>query len=107
MQLAGRHVILVDDGLATGATMRAAVSVVKQQHPQRLIVAVPVAAPDTRDALACEVDQVVCLHAPLRFQSVSQWYADFPQTSDEEVLHILHRGRTRPPDARTTSQFMR
>jgi putative phosphoribosyl transferase len=112
LQLAGRHVILVDDGLATGATMRAAVSVVKQQHPAQLIVAVPVSAPDTRDALASEVDQVVCLHAPMRFQAVSQWYRAFPQTSDAEVMQLLHaetalRMHQPSPQAQMATQFLR
>jgi putative phosphoribosyl transferase len=120
LQLEGRHVLLVDDGLATGATMRAAVRVVKQQHPAQLVVAVPVAAPDTRDALASEVDQVVCLHAPLRFQSVSQWYRDFPQTTDAEVLELLHtaaqrrtgeaetgKARQPSPESQIATQFLR
>jgi predicted phosphoribosyltransferase len=115
LQLSGRHVIIVDDGLATGATMRAAVAVVKQHRPARLLVAVPVAAPDTRDALAAEVDRVVCLHAPLGFHAVSQWYAQFPQTSDAEVLALLGKvqgearppARQPPPDQQMASQFIR
>ena len=82
-------VILVDDGLATGSTMRAAAQVLKQQGPERLIVAVPVAAQSTCDALAAEVDEVICVSTPDPFHAVGLWYENFSQTTDEEVQHLL------------------
>ena len=88
-ELAGRTVILVDDGLATGATMRAAIAVVRASAPARIVVAVPVGAPDSCAALAPEVDQLVCLLRPPQFAAVSQWYRDFGQTTDDEVQILL------------------
>lgn len=88
-ELAGRTVILVDDGLATGSTMRAAIAVVRASAPARTIVAVPVGAPDSCAALAPEVDQLVCLLRPPEFEAVSQWYRNFDQTSDDEVQALL------------------
>ncbi len=85
----GRTVILVDDGLATGSTMKAAVEAVKSLHPARLVVAVPVAPPDTVRQLESQVDQVVALLTPAGFAAVGQWYLDFSQTSDEEVRELL------------------
>ena len=87
--LAARDVILVDDGIATGSTMLAAVQVARGRGAARVIVAVPVAPPDTLAALAPHVDACVCLAAPLRFRAVSQWYDAFDQTSDEEVQDLL------------------
>ena len=87
----GKTVILIDDGLATGSTMRAAVAALKSQHPERLVVAVPVAAPETCEALRQEVDDVVCALAPEPFFAVGNWYQDFSQTSDEEVRELLQR----------------
>jgi len=87
--LAGRTVVLVDDGLATGSTMRAAVQAVKQQHPGRVIVAVPVGAPDTCAQLAREADDVACLRQPAAFNAVGSWYEVFDQTSDAEVRELL------------------
>jgi putative phosphoribosyl transferase len=87
--LAGRDVILVDDGIATGSTMQAAVQVARGRGATRVVVAVPVAPPDTLAALAPLVDGLVCLAAPLRFRAVSQWYDSFDQTSDEEVQDLL------------------
>jgi len=84
-------VILVDDGLATGSTMRAAVRAVKQMKPARVVVAVPVAAASTRDDLAEEVDEIVCATPPEPFLAVGRWYEDFSQTSDEEVHDLLER----------------
>ena len=84
-------VILVDDGLATGSTMRAAVSAVRLLKPSRIVVAVPVAAPATRDALAREVDEIVCVATPDPFQAVGRFYDDFAQTSDAEVHDLLER----------------
>ena len=85
----GRTVILVDDGLATGATMRAAVAALRQQHPARLVVAVPTAAPETCDELRAETDDVLCAITPEPFYSVGLWYEDFSQTTDDEVRELL------------------
>lgn len=90
-RIAGRVVIVVDDGLATGSTMRAAVGAVRRQGPARLIVAVPVGAHDTCQVLRGEVDEVVCALTPDRFSAVRQGYHDFTQTSDEQVLACLER----------------
>lgn len=87
--LEGRVVILVDDGLATGSTMMAAVKAVRQRNPARVIVAVPVGARDTCDALSTLADEVVCVRMPEPFSAVGQWYLDFNQTSDEEVRQLL------------------
>lgn len=87
--LAQRTVILVDDGIATGASMRAAIAVARASGPARLIVAAPVGAPDTCAALARLVDQLVCPLQPPRFHAVGQWYRQFDQTSDEEVIELL------------------
>jgi len=91
--VAGRTVILVDDGLATGATMRAAVAALRQQHPARIVVAVPTASPDTCEALKAEADDVICAMTPEPFFAVGHWYEDFTQTTDNEVRELLaHRG---------------
>lgn len=87
--LDGRSVILVDDGAATGATMLAAIQVTRRRRPRRLALAIPVAPPETVRKLAPQVDELVCLLAPPRFQSVGQWYDAFHQTSDEEVQDLL------------------
>jgi predicted phosphoribosyltransferase len=89
LELAGRIVILVDDGLATGSTMRAAAIAVKQQKPARSVVAVPVAAPDTCEQFRAEVDEVVCAITPEPFRAVGLWYQDFTQTADDEVHALL------------------
>src|SRR6185369_2690720 len=89
----GRTVIVVDDGLATGSTMRAAVLGVRQQHPARLTVAVPVGAPDTCRQLAGEADEVVCAAMPQPFRAVGLWYEDFPQATDDEVHDLLEEAR--------------
>lgn len=88
-RLSGRTLIVVDDGLATGSTMRAAIGALRQSNPSRIIVAVPVAAAETVRRLRGEADSVVCLSAPLDFHAVSMWYDDFSQTSDEEVRNLL------------------
>ncbi|MGW2645277.1 phosphoribosyltransferase [Streptomyces sp. NPDC001393] len=88
---AGRTVIVVDDGLATGATARAALRHVRRHRPAQLILAVPVGAPDSVDRLAGEADLVVCPHQPAGFSAVGQWYEDFQQLSDAEVLAALGR----------------
>ncbi len=85
----GRHVILVDDGLATGATMRAAALAVRAGHPSRLTIAVPVGARDSCESLADVADEVVCPFMPEPFQAVGLWYEHMPQASDEEVRHLL------------------
>ncbi len=88
-ELAGRTVIVVDDGLATGSTMRAAVQALRRSNPARIIVAAPVAAAETARSLGEEADRVVCLSAPPDFHAVSTWYEDFSQTTDEEVRNLL------------------
>jgi len=87
----GRIVILVDDGLATGSTMRAAVAALRQQGPARLIVAVPIGAPETCSEFEREADEVVCGVTPEPFYAVGLWYGDFSQTTDEEVRDLLER----------------
>jgi putative phosphoribosyl transferase len=86
-----RTVILVDDGLATGSTMRAAAAALRKQHPARLIVAVPVAASQTYQEFRTEVDEIVCGETPEPFMGVGRWYHDFSQTSDEEVHRLLEQ----------------
>jgi putative phosphoribosyl transferase len=90
-QVHGRIVILVDDGLATGSTMRAAVTALRQQKPARLIVAVPVAAASTCQEFQEQVDLIICATTPEPFYGVGQWYEDFSQTTDEEVRNLLER----------------
>jgi predicted phosphoribosyltransferase len=97
VEVAGRSVILVDDGLATGSTMRAAVHAVRAQGPERLVVAVPVAARQTCEQLRAEVDELVCADTPDPFHAVGLWYDDFTQTSDDEVRDLLARARSREP----------
>jgi len=87
--LRGRTVILVDDGLATGATMRAAVAALRRQGPARIVVAVPVGAAETCRDFGAEADEVVCARMPQPFYAVGLWYGDFSQTSDEEVRELL------------------
>jgi putative phosphoribosyl transferase len=84
-----RNIILVDDGLATGSTMRAAVVALRQQHPRSITVAVPVAAPDSCHELRAEVDEIICARAPEPFIAVGLWYDDFTQTTDKEVGVLL------------------
>jgi putative phosphoribosyl transferase len=94
----GCTVILVDDGLATGASMRAAVQALNEESPKRLIVAVPVAPPETCEEIREEVDEIVCALTPLAFYGVGRWYEDFLQTTDEEVRELLGRTiRHAPP----------
>ena len=92
-EVRGKTAILVDDGLATGATMRAAVEALRLEQPSRIVVAVPVAAPQTCDAFRDLADEVVCATTPEPFQAVGLWYADFSQTTDEEVHDLLERAR--------------
>lgn len=99
--LRGRVVILVDDGLATGSTMRAAVEAVRQHHPARVVVAVPVGAPSTCQEFADVTDETVCARTPEPFWAVGQWYREFSPTTDEEVRTLLqeHAGRPRVGNA--------
>ncbi len=85
----GRIVILVDDGLATGATMRAAVTALREQAPSRLVVAVPIAAPQACEDMEGYADEVVCACTPEPFMAVGAWYDDFSQTTDDEVRDLL------------------
>jgi predicted phosphoribosyltransferase len=93
--LRGKTVILVDDGLATGASMAAAVHAVRTQQPAQVIVAVPTAAPDTCEAFEQITDEVVCAETPQPFWGVGRWYADFSQTTDEEVRTLLANAAAR------------
>jgi predicted phosphoribosyltransferase len=87
----GKTVILVDDGLATGSTMRAAAAALRQQQPARIVVAVPVSSPQVCDEYRMGVDEIVCAVTPEPFHAVGQWYEDFSQTTDEEVRDLLAR----------------
>jgi putative phosphoribosyl transferase len=90
----GRTVILVDDGLATGSTMRAAALALRAQSPERVVVAVPVAARETCDELRLDVDELVCVLTPAPFYAVGAWYEEFEQTTDDEVRRLLGEART-------------
>lgn len=92
-QVQDRTVLLVDDGLATGVTAHAALRALARRQPQRLVLAVPVCAPDTARRLREDADDVVCVICPRRFAAVGSWYEDFRQTSDETVLGLLERAR--------------
>jgi len=94
----GRTVILVDDGLATGSTMRAGIAALRLQEPERIVVAVPVAARQTCDQLSSEVDEVVCALTPESFYAVGLWYDDFSPTTDQEVRELLERNRQKMGD---------
>lgn len=100
LDVRARTVIIVDDGLATGSTMRAALRALRQMGPRQIIVAVPVAARLTCEEFRDEADQIVCLQTPEPFRAVGLWYEDFSQTSDEEVHDLLARAET------TTTQAM-
>ena len=95
--LEGRTAILVDDGLATGSTMRAAVAAVRKEKPAAVIVAVPVAASQTCGELQHEVDRIVCLRTPEAFSAVGAWYEDFSQISDDEVRALLAAATSKVP----------
>lgn len=88
-EIKGRVVILVDDGIATGATMRAAITAIRQQHPISIIVAVPVAPAETVETLHKEADEVICLATPAPFIAIGKWYENFSQVSDAEVKKLL------------------
>jgi len=89
----GKTVILIDDGLATGSTMRAAAAALRQQNPTRIIVAVPVSAPQTCDEYRMGVDEIICARTPEPFFGVGMWYEDFSQTTDDEVRDFLGKAR--------------
>ena len=91
--LKGRTVIVVDDGIATGMTVRAAIEYLQQQEPEHLVLAVPVCAAETAEALRSEVDDLVCLKTPPELLAIGHWYEDFEQVSDEEVVELLERSR--------------
>jgi len=93
--LADRTVILVDDGLATGASILAAVKAVRERNHASVVVAVPVAAPEVLSSIEGAANRVICLETPTPFEAVSAWYLDFPQTTDQEVREILRRSRQR------------
>ncbi|MCU1276348.1 MAG: putative phosphoribosyltransferase [Bryobacterales bacterium] len=97
--LTGRTVILVDDGLATGSSMRAAVAALRQKNPSRIVVAVPIAAAATCREFEGEVDEIVCYATPEPFYSVGLWYEDFSQTTDEEIRQLLERATNQPSPA--------
>lgn len=89
----GQTLILVDDGMATGSSMHAAIMALREQRPAALIVAVPIAARSTCDELASFADEVVCLETPLNFRAVGLWYRDFSQVTDEEVIDLIERNQ--------------
>jgi putative phosphoribosyl transferase len=99
LDVGGHTVILVDDGIATGMTMFAAIAALQQQGPERIIVAVPVAAPETCAELREKVTEVVCLMMPSEFYAISPWYKDFSQTSNEEVRDLLKQSLHKPSSA--------
>lgn len=99
-----RTVILVDDGLVTGATMQAAIAAVRAQHPRRLIVAVPVASQESAAALRPLVDELVCLLVPDSLYALSLWYEDFSQTTDDEVRRLLARAAAQAAPLRGTQR---
>jgi putative phosphoribosyl transferase len=100
LQVRDRIVILVDDGIATGATMQAAVLALRALHARSVVIAVPVAPPDTVRRLGQMADRIVCLQQPISFYAVGQWYEEFPQVSDDEVITLLRR----PAATRTASR---
>ncbi|NUP05309.1 MAG: phosphoribosyltransferase [Polyangiaceae bacterium] len=103
-ELGGRTVILVDDGLATGATMKAAVTAVRRSRPRAVVVAVPVCAHPTCTALRGVADDVVCVETPEPFHAVGIWYRDFTQTTDDEVRQLLVVSRPPPSGAPSASK---
>lgn len=103
VDLEGRTAIIVDDGIATGATTRAALEATRRAGPERLVLAVPVAPPETVEALRAEADEIVCLSMPAAFGAISMFYADFHQIGDEEVIDLLNRAaRPSPSEVAST-----
>jgi len=94
--LTNKIVVLIDDGLATGSTMRAAVKAVRARHPARVVIAVPVGAPQTCAELAVSADEVICARMPEPFSAVGQWYLNFEQTDDAEVRELLQKSTATP-----------
>ena len=99
----GKTVILIDDGLATGSTIRAAAQALRQQQPARIVVAVPVSAPETCDEYRIGVDEIICAVTPEPFLGVGTWYLDFPQTTDDEVRDLLERARAEKREKQMSS----
>ncbi|MDR3505761.1 MAG: phosphoribosyltransferase [Acidocella sp.] len=97
VEIAGHTAIIVDDGIATGATMRAALRAVRRRNPARLVLAVPVAPPDSLWRLRAEADETVCLHEPEYFSAVGQFYQNFGQTQDDEVIALLAKAERNTP----------
>ena len=98
LAVADRSIILVDDGLATGSTMRVAVTALREQRPLRIVVGVPISAPSACEELAADVDDIVCAVTPEPFHSVGLWYQDFSQTTDEEVRELLEIAAREQPE---------
>jgi putative phosphoribosyl transferase len=92
-ELSGKTVILVDDGVATGATVKAAIATLRKEKLARLVVALPVASPDAEREIARQVDELICLHAPFGFMAVGGYYQDFGQVEDAEVVEMLKDSR--------------
>jgi putative phosphoribosyl transferase len=91
LEVAGHTVILVDDGLATGSSMRAAVHALRKRQPDRVVVAVPVGSPETCAQIRAEVDELICVRTPAWFYAIGIWYQNFPETTDQEVREFLAR----------------
>jgi len=102
--IADQTVILVDDGLATGSTMRAAVQALRKQNPARIVVAVPIGAPETCDEFRAEADEVICAQTPEPFFAVGMWYCDFAQTTDREVHELLEEAGRRYANPQAVEQ---
>lgn len=95
LNLEGKVAILIDDGIATGSSMRAAINALRQLKPARVVVAVPVAPLSTCNRLKSDVDELICVHMPESFYAIGQFYADFSQVADEEVTNLIHRAEQR------------
>ena len=104
VDVAGRTAIVIDDGIATGATMEAALHATRRAVPKRLVLAVPVAPPETIERLRAEVDEIVCLQSPKLFGAIGLFYAEFHQLSDDEVVGLLQHAKTEEPAASNTSE---
>ncbi|MGO9059894.1 MAG: phosphoribosyltransferase [Candidatus Binataceae bacterium] len=106
VKVAGRTVIVVDDGIATGGSIRAALRGVKRMAPKKLVLAVPVAPSDTIESLRSEADELVCLDTPVYFMAIGEFYEDFSQTSDHEVIELLETAAHRPASAAATDKIV-